>query len=186
MARKRMLNTFKEARNAGTYGEYPVLSEGVDPQMFLSRNDRQQPFFLTCEKDTLLIQMSGASTIEFLNSSVNFFRAVPGDFVYVPGGTPHRVIPDNQGVQYRVKANNGGLEAVSFHCPSCSNELMQETWDTAAELSQEAYLRSVTIFNERSRTCASCGAVHPIIDLTGYRWREIAEELRGVSEEQAW
>lgn len=46
MERKRMLQVFKEARHAGPYDEFPVLLEEIDPQLFLSRNDRPQPFFL--------------------------------------------------------------------------------------------------------------------------------------------
>lgn len=188
MARKRMLNTFREAKNAGPYGEYPVLSDDVDPQFFLSQNDRQQPFFLTCEKDTVLVQMSGASTIEFLDSSVNFFRAVPGDFVYVPGGTPHRINPDGSCVQYRIKANKSGLEAVSFHCPSCGAELLQDTWETSSMLPQEAYLRAVSTFNrdDRVRVCVSCGTAHPVIDLGGYRWQAIIDELKASDGAEAW
>ncbi len=191
MARKSMVRTFKEAQNAGPFGEYPILPEGVDPQLYLSRNDRQQPFFLTCEKDSLLAQMSGTAVIEFLDSSVNRFRAVPGDFIYVPGGTPHRVTPEEIGTQYRYKAEPSGLEAVSFRCPSCTAELMQQTWDTAAELPQEAYLRAVLSFNnnEGARVCAACGTAHPAIDLDGYKWRAIVDELSGAgsaSEEEAW
>lgn len=188
MARKRMLNTFREAQAAGPYGELPVLADEVDPQFFVSRNDRPQPFFLTCEKDTILVQMSGISTIHFLSSSVNYFKAVPGDFIYIPAGTSHRIIPQEESVQYRIKARKSGTEAVSFRCPQCGSELMRQVWNTDEEVSQEAYLRAVTRFNgnEQQRTCSKCGASHPLIDLDGYRWRQIADELKSATEAQAW
>src|SRR4051812_24014843 len=104
MARKRMLNTFKEAEAAGPYDEYPVLPADIDPQLHLSRNDRPQPFFLVCEKDTVLVQMAGRARVELRESSVLWWDVVPGDFLYIPGGTPHRILPDGVTVHYRYKA----------------------------------------------------------------------------------
>ena len=54
MVRKRAFNIFQQAREAGPYDEYPVLPAEIDPQLHLSRNDRPQPFFLICERDTVL------------------------------------------------------------------------------------------------------------------------------------
>ena len=119
MPRRNLVDTFEAATTAGPYDEYPVLLEGVDPQLHLSNNDRPQPFYLTCEKDTILVQMSGQSRIDMKDSSVLFFDAVPGDYVYVPGGTPHRIVPSEPSVMYRYKANEAGLEAASFHCAQC-------------------------------------------------------------------
>ena len=188
MARKRMVQTFKEARNAGPYDEYPVLTDDVDPQLHLSRNDRQPPLFLTCENETALIQLSGRATVEFRGSSVNTFDAVPGDYVYIPGGTPHRLTPVGVTVQYRHKALKSGLEGVSFRCPACDETLFSEVWDTADELPQKAYLRIVEAFNDDAgkRTCTHCSAVHPVIDLADYRWKQIAEELTAAPAEEAW
>lgn len=188
MARKRMVHTFREAKNAGPYDEYPILTEDVDPQLHLSRNDRQQPFFLTCGKDSMIVQMSGTARVEFRGSSVNTFDTVPGDYVYVPAGTPHRISPDGVAVQYRYKARNSGLEGVSFRCPSCDRQLSSEVWDTAEELPQKAYLRIVEAFNadEAARTCSHCSTVHPAIDLSGYRWKQIVEEFEAQEMEEAW
>lgn len=180
MTRKRMLHTFKEATLRGPYDEYPVLPPEVDPQLHLSRNDRPQPFFLWCEKDTVIVQMSGTGRIEFRDAPVHWWPTVPGDFVYVPARTPHRYLPDDASIQYRYKARNSGLEAVLWYCEQCGREIARETWDTAVELSQEAYLRAARGFNDdaRRRRC-SCGFEHPVIDLAPYRWHEIAQELRG-------
>lgn len=187
MPRKHMLDTFEAAAAAGPYDEYPVLIAGVDPQLHLSRNDRPQPFHLTCEKDTILVQMSGAARVEMANGAVRYFDLVPGDYAYVPAGTAHRIVPGEPSIMYRYKAEVAGLEAASFHCEDCGQTLLEETWDTAEELPQAAYLRIVESFNtdEALRTC-NCGTVHPVVDLAGYRWKEIAGELTETETESAW
>lgn len=187
MPRRNVFETFAAAAQAGPYDEYPMLAEGVDPQIHLSKNDRAQPFFLTCEKNSMLVQMSGKARIFMKDSSVNYFDLVGGDHVYVPAGTPHRIVPAEASVMYRYKANNAGLEAVSFHCEACGELLLQETWDTAEEVPQTAYLRITRSFNDDAtlRSC-SCGTVTPPIDLADFRWGEIAEELSAQESEAAW
>ena len=188
MPRRRMLDTFDTAKELGPYDEYPVLSEGVDPQLHLSVNDRPQPFHLTCEKDCVLVQMSGKARVEMRDSSVLYFNLVPGDYAYVPAGTPHRIVPSEPSIQYRYKAEQAGLEAVSFYCDACGTVLLKDTWDTAEELPQTAYLRVVTAFNadESVRHCSRCGHAAAPVDLTGYRWGAIAEELAAPQTEEAW
>ena len=189
MPRRRMLDTFDTAKELGPYDEYPVLSEGVDPQLHLSVNDRPQPFHLTCEKDCILVQMSGKARLEMRDSSVLHFNLVPGDYAYVPGGTPHRIVPSEPSIQYRYKAEHAGLEAVTFYCDACGTMLLKDTWDTVEELPQAAYLRAVTTFNadDTVRACSRCGHANPAVDLAGYRWRSIAEEIAAGGEvEEAW
>jgi 3-hydroxyanthranilate 3,4-dioxygenase len=174
-----MLDTFEAARRAGPYDDYPVLPAGVDPQLHLSRNDRPQPFHLVCGKDCMIVQMAGKASVEFRDSTVLKFHLTPGDYVYVPAGTPHRIKPDGVAVQYRYKAEDSGLEAAAFYCEACGGPLHRSTWDNAEEIPQRAYLRVVQDFNAsaESRTCGRCGQVHPPLDLTDYRWSAIAEEL---------
>ena len=188
MPRKRMLDTFDTAKELGPYDEYPVLSKGVDPQLHLSVNDRPQPFHLTCGKDCIIVQMSGSARLELRDSSVLYFDLVPGDYAYVPAGTPHRIMPAEPSIQYRYKAEEAGLEAVAFYCDGCGQILMKQVWDTAQELPQAGYLRAVATFNadERVRTCGTCGHRSPTVDLTGYRWREIVDELTETETEEAW
>ena len=189
MPRRRMLDTFDTAKDLGPYDEYPVLSEGVDPQLHLSVNDRPQPFYLTCEKDCILVQMSGKARLEMRDSSVLHFNLVPGDYAYVPAGTPHRIVPSEPSIQYRYKAEHAGLEAVTFYCDACETMLLRDTWDTAEEVSQAAYLRAVTTFNadETVRTCSHCRHANPAVDLAGYRWKAIIEDLAAPAEaEAAW
>jgi 3-hydroxyanthranilate 3,4-dioxygenase len=187
MPRGKMLDTFEAAEKAGPYDEYPVLTGEVDPQLHLSRNDRPQPFYLTCEKDCVLVQMSGNAFVDMRDSSVLRFKLVPGDYAYIPGGTPHRITPTQDSAQYRYKARDAGLEAISFYCSACDGLLYRETWDTSGEVPQAAYLRVTERFNGEPelRTCAGCAHESPPIDLRGFRWRQIAEEL-SQEEESAW
>ena len=184
MARKRLVQTSRLVAGAGPYDEMPVLPEEVDPQLCLSRNDRQQPFFLICQRDCVLLQLSGRALIEFKASSVLHFNAVPGDYIYVPAATPHRISPVEEAIHYRYKAAKAGLEAVAWFCENCNAELHRVTWDTSEELPQEGYLRATTAFNEEQelRKCRVCGTAHPQLDLTGFRWKEIVRELRAEKE----
>jgi 3-hydroxyanthranilate 3,4-dioxygenase len=179
MERKRMVRLFEAAREAGPYDEFPVLLPGIDPQLHLSRNARPQPFFLICEQDTVLVQMSGEATVEFKDAPVLYHTAEPGDFVYVPGGTPHRIVPTTESIHVRYKAARPGLEGVAWYCPACGAELWREEWHVADELPQAAYWRACQQFNAAPdlRRCAQCGAEHAPVDLTGIRWPEIAAAL---------
>ena len=101
MARKKTFQTFREAKKLGPYDERPMLPDDVDPQLHLSRNDRIQPFYLICGKDTLIAQLSGEGRVEFQGTSVNYHPLAPGDFIYVPAGAPHRIVPDTECVNFR-------------------------------------------------------------------------------------
>ena len=147
MSRKRAFNTFKEAEGRGPYDEYPVLAADVDPQLHLSRNDRPQPFFLICEKDCVLVQLSGKGRVEFRDSSMLWTAAVPGDFIYIPARTPHRFLPDEPSTQYRYKAIVPGLEGVCWYAPNAASASARKS-GIPSELPQEGYLRASTAFNE--------------------------------------
>jgi hypothetical protein len=180
VARSRMVDNFGLGEKLGPYDEYPVFIPGIDPQMYLSRNDRPQPFYLICEKDTLLVQMSGSARLQMKHPDVLGFSLSPGDYVYVPAGTPHRLIPESASINQRYKAEQAGLEGVAWYCESCQQELHRVVWDTKEQLCQEGYLAAVEQFNAGAdrRTCKACGAVHPTVDTTGFRWPTIAKELR--------
>jgi len=177
MARKRMFFTFKEAAERGPFDEYPVLPEEIDPQLHLSRNDRVQPFYLDCGKDTVIVQMAGEGRVEFRDASVNFFDLEVGDFVYVPAGTLHRIHPDGENVTYRYRARQPGAESLVWFCEGCGKELYRSDYDGNSVVVQTAYADGCDGFNGSTRTCAACGHVHPKIDLSAFRWREIAAEL---------
>jgi hypothetical protein len=163
MKRKTRFDTFKEAPQRGSYDEFPMLELGIDPQVHLSRNTIAQPFFLICEQDTVLAQLAGEARVEFRNSSVNYFRMELGDYVYVPGGTAHRIVPKTESIHLRYKARFPGLEAVAWYADGGNEELGRVTWDCADELPQEACLRA----------CRERG-----IDVTPFRWAEVAAEIR--------
>lgn len=180
MKRKNRFDTFKEAAHRGPYDEFPMLELGIDPQLHLSRNAVAQPFFLICEQDTMIAQLAGEARVEFRDSSVNYFNTALGDYVYVPGGTAHRIVPKTESIHLRYKAEFPGLEAVAWYSPQTGAEISRITWDCADELPQEAYLRACTAFNDNPslRTCRESGAVLPEIDLTPFRWAEVAAEVR--------
>ncbi|HWE75403.1 MAG TPA: Rieske 2Fe-2S domain-containing protein [Stellaceae bacterium] len=172
MRRKNRFETYKEAADRGNYDEFPMLELGIDPQLHLSRNTVAQPFFLICEQDTILAQMSGTARIEFRNSPANYFNMALGDFVYVPGGTPHRLVPQTESVHLRYKAAQPGLEAVAWY--KGDEEVARVTWDCAKELPQEAYLRACRAFNAD----ASLRKGLPAIDLTPFQWDKIGAEVK--------
>lgn len=180
MDRRRMLHTFKTAREVGDYEEVPVFPTKVDPQLYLSRNTVPQPFYLICGKDTVVAQMSGTADMYLKDSSVNRFHMVVGDHVYVPAGTPHRVIPSEECVQLRYKARSAGLEGLAWYCPGCDDELHRVEWDTATTVSQQVYHDACVAFNddESLRRCTGCGAQHPRVDLAPFAaWQPLAQQL---------
>ncbi|AHD11884.1 cupin domain-containing protein [Phaeobacter gallaeciensis] len=185
MPRRRFHQTYQLAQQIGCFDEYPAISEGVDPQVNISRSDRVQPFHLICEKDTMIVLMSGAAKVEFRQSSVNYVNGTPGEMIYVPARIPHRVVPSEETILYRYKAEHAGLEAVAWYCEGCASEVARVTWDTAEELPQEGYLRATAAFNsdQAMRTCDTCGKEHPPVDTTGNRWQEIIDELTAEADE---
>lgn len=179
MARDIMFSTFAASAVAGPYDERPMLPESIDLQLHLSRNDRPQPFFLVCQHDSVLVVMSGEGRVQFKDASVLWHSYVPGDFLYVPAGTPHRIVPATESIQYRYKLPESELEAVAWYCEGCGAALHRDTWELAEEKAQAAYLRACRAFSEdlARRTCKSCGTVHPAIDLAPYRWAELSAEV---------
>jgi hypothetical protein len=179
MARDIHFSTFAAAATAGPYDERPMLPASIDLQMNLSRNDRPQPFFLVCQHDSVLVVMSGEGRVQFKDAPVLWHSYVPGDFIYVPAGTPHRIVPATESIQYRYKLPESELEAMAWYCEGCGAVLHRDTWELAEEKAQAAYLRACREFSEdlARRTCGSCGTVHPAIDLAPYRWEELNAEV---------
>lgn len=172
MRRKNRFETYKEAASRGNYDEFPMLELGIDPQLHLSRNSVAQPFFLICEQDCVIAQMSGAARVEFRQSPANYFNLELGDFVYIPGGTPHRLLPARESIHLRYKACHPGLEAASWF--KGADEVARITWNTESELPQEGYLRACIAFNADR---AMRGGL-PEIDLAPFRWADVAAEVK--------
>lgn len=174
--RKNQLNLFREKAKYRNYDEVPLLKEDVDPQLHASRNSVDQPFYLICEKDTVLTALSGNAKVRFRDASVHYFDLGPGDYVYVPGGIAHRIECAEESLHLRYKASTPGLEAVAWYCESCGHEVDRYTWDNAKQSPQAGYWIGASRFNndEKRRICPRCGVAHPSLDLTPFRWRELA------------
>ena len=184
--RKNRFNFLKEAPSLESFDEYPMLRPEVDPQVHVSRNSVDQPFYLVCEKDTVLAQFSGAARVDFQQGAVRWFDLVPGDYVYVPGGVPHRVLVTEPGEQIRYKASQPGAESVVWYCDSCEAELDRHDFDAQAAPAQAGWLAGADRHNaeDARRTCRACGAAHPPIDLAPFRWAAIVDALT-ASEDDA-
>jgi len=180
LPRKKTFMVFREAGKLGAYDERPMLPDATQTQLYMSRNQEPQPFYLICEKDTLIVVFSGTGRIQLELTSVRSFPLEPGDHIYVPAGTPTRLVPETESVIMRYKAREAGLEGVAWYCESCANELHRHVFDTAQTFSQEGYLAGSRAFNaeESLRRCSACGWVHPVIDVSRYRWEELARQLR--------
>ncbi len=172
--RKPFIDTFDESAQWGEHDELPVLPPDVDVQVYGSRSRQAQPFYLSCEKDTVLVFMSGDAEVLLHHDDVRRFKVQVGDFVYVPARTPHRVLPLTETIQYRYKAPEAGREAATWFCEQCGTHVHSEVWDAAKANMHQAYADAVQAYNATPRTCASCGHVHGPVDLAGFRWAELA------------
>ena len=174
--RKKTFQVWREAAKVGAYDEMPMLPDDKQVQVHLSKNDRPQPFYLICGKDTLLSLMSGAAKVEFKGTAVDHFALKPGSFVYVPAGAAHRIVPTETSVIMRYKQMHAGLEGVAWYCDSCDAEIYREVWDTATTLSQLKYDEVSSRFPPTHR-CGSAATAdadpirHPIWKtFVGLKW----------------
>ena len=179
LERKKTLNAFREGKAAwGSYDEFPVGPRGTDPMPTLSRNRMPQPFYLVCEDDHVLIQMSGEGAIDLRGDEPARMRLVPGDTVYIPAGVPTRLFPDGENLQIRLKAEPPGREALAWYCERCG--ALVHGIELEPGIVQSQYLDAVNDFNrdENKRTCGGCGVVHAPVDLGDTAWTAVAEALR--------
>lgn len=180
--RKRFLNVYPAAQDAQSYDERPLLLEHIDPQICLSRNSVAQPFFLICDKDTVLTALSGNARVEFRDCSVLQHRLGAGDWVYVPAGTPHRIVPTEPALHVRYKARISDLEGVAWYCEQCGTERHRTEWNATAVLPQEGYSRACRDYEAaiEGTPCAKCGTAAPRLDLRDIRWEALATALRAA------
>ena len=129
MARQLVFFAYDEAKNAGPYDERPMLPSNVDLQIHMSRNDRRQPFFLICQHDCVLVTMSGTGEVEYKDAPVLRQAYELGDFIYVPAGTPHRIVPETESLHLRYKLPESDREGVAWYCDGCGRELHRVVWD---------------------------------------------------------
>lgn len=185
LRRKNRLNLFREAEKLASFDEFPVLRPEVDPQIHLSRNTIDQPFYLICEKDTVIALWSGAARVLFRDENVLHHDLIEGDFVYVPAGTPHRIITTEPHHLLRYKATRPGREAVVWYCGSCQSELDYMVGDASARPCQEIYQAACERHNAEPdrRSCKTCGAAAPAIDLSPFRWTAVAQAVAEDADE---
>lgn len=182
--RKNKFNSVKEAERLESFDEFPMLRPEIDPQLHMSRNSVNQPFWLRCAKDSVVAQLIGGSRIEFLDGPTRWFDTGPGDFVYVPAGRAHRVLTVREGIVLRYKAREIGGETVLWFCGSCGTELHRHEIAEGGPV-QQGYAEACDAFksSDQARTCAQCETEHAQIDLTPFRWREVAEAI--LSDDEA-
>ncbi|MGC4028384.1 MAG: hypothetical protein QM696_05910 [Steroidobacteraceae bacterium] len=180
--RKNKFNFVKEAERLESFDEFPMLRPEVDPQLHISRNHVDQPFFLRCQKDSVIAQPTGSSRIEFTDGPIRYFDTEPGDYVYVPAGYAHRVRTQRSGILLRYKARDYGSETVEWHCQKCGATLFSHTISEGPV--QSGYVIACDTFNASpaNRTCAACGEVHAPVDLSPFRWSQVAEALAAESQ----
>jgi len=181
--RKRLLDIFELQAGAGPYDERPIVLAHIDPQLHLSCNDRPQPFYLICAKDTMLVALGGEARVEFKDSSVHWHRMLPGDFVYVPAGTPHRIVPSEPSLHLRYKALRPGREGVAWYCERCGTLRHRIEWDEST-IPQDGYSRSCRWYaqNLAGQPCPTCALPAPELALDGIRWDAIAAALRNEAQ----
>ncbi len=177
--RKNAFNAFRETAKFQSYDEIPVLLSEIDPQLHVSRNSVDQPFYLICEKDSVIALLGGRARVDFPQGAVRFFDLELGDFVYVPGGTPHRISVSETGIQFRYKARNPGLEAAAWYCRDCNAEIDRYVWHCESQVPQRGYQLACERHNTESarRKCQRCGTEGPLLDLSAFRWSAVADAL---------
>lgn len=180
--RQRILRTFKAEQRVSDNAELPifVLPTDADPQLCTSRNSVPQPFYLICHKDTVVVQVAGFAEVTLKDSSGNQFLMTVGDHVYVPAGTPHRVVPSEESIQLRYQGDSAGLESIAWYCPGCDRQLHRSEWDTTKTVSQAVYDACLEFNNDETlRHCRSCGALHARIDFESFAaGKTLVEQLR--------
>lgn len=181
MPRKKTFQLFREAQKVGSYGELPMLPEEYQIQLRLSRNSCHQPFYALFAPDTMLLLMSGGGSVEFRGSTVRDYQLQPGDCVYVPAGTAHRLRHSEESVVLRYVPQAPIVEGVAWHCPACERELWRKTWCTSTTITQQGYLAAAQTFNETMtlRACPACKCLHPVVDCTSFHWEEVACQALG-------
>lgn len=177
--RDRFAHLLAQGAELGPYDEMPLIPAHIDPQITLSRNDRPQPSHLIFERDSLLATMSGRGHLELRTATVHRLDLLPGDYVYVPARTPHRIVPHEPMIQFRYKAHPPGLEATAWYCDSCGAELWRHEFDAGTEIPQAAWWSALESFNadDARRTCDGCGMVAPLVSTDGLRWSAMAEAI---------
>ena len=146
LTRKKLVQVFDATKECGPYDEMPVLVDGRDPQVHVSRNDRPQPFFLIarptrCSRRFRARRRSTSSTRRCV------ITVWSREISCTCPRAPRRIRPDEPSIHVRYKAEHAGLEAVAWFCPSCGAEVHREEFDAEEELPQDGYWHTCHAFN---------------------------------------
>jgi hypothetical protein len=180
--RRKTLNVLKESSLVwGSFDDFPVVPEGVEPSPHLSRNKVPQPFYLITSQDEVLVTMAGEGEVRFQDPERTVLRIGPGDVVYLPARLPSRIVPDSELIQVRIKDVPPFTEAVAWFCDACGNLLYRVEFTAAVP--QRHYWAAVLAYNTdpTRRTCESCRHEHGPIDLGGLAWDEVADALEATA-----
>jgi 3-hydroxyanthranilate 3,4-dioxygenase len=168
-----MLDAYKVGAQVKNYADLAVLPLDVDPQITVSRNWIDQPFYHIFSEDTVLTAMSGHTVVRLKMSSVNTFRLEVGDHAYIPAGTPHRIEPREEAILLRYVALNAGLEAAAWFCETCGDELYRLEWQHNNDAEPpRVYATACARFNTETeaRTCRRCRTAASAVELNALGW----------------
>jgi 3-hydroxyanthranilate 3,4-dioxygenase len=96
-----------------------------------------------------------------------------GDHVYIPAGTPHRIVPVAEGVLLRFQPQSAGLQGAAWYCDSCDSELRRYEWEHDHDTPAVQYYAAACArfsSDEAARTCGKCGTVAAPLDLAAFGW----------------
>jgi AraC-like ligand binding domain len=170
--RRKALNVYDAAKECrGSHDEWPVFPRGTDPMPYVNRYSVAMPFFLAGEKDQLVIVMAGRARVHLAGDNPTHLDLELGDFCYLPAGQPHRLVPDEEVIHVRYKAEPAGFEAAIWYCAGCGRELFAHEFDAVVSATSR-YLDACDIYNasETVRTCNACSAVGAPVSLDGIAW----------------
>ena len=177
---KPTLRIFKEAKRCeGSYDDFPTMLDSRDFMVHLSRARVPQPCFMASNGDQVLVVMAGRGHIILASPKQSEHQLSVGDAMYLPAGVASRVVPIDEMLLVRYKAQPRGWEAAIWFCEDCGAEVHHREFDTSEVVSQAGFWQACQEFNEEPalRTCPQCQNVHPAADLEDIRWADVAAYL---------
>lgn len=163
----------------GSYDEWPMLADGVDPMPYFSRNTVALPFYAVSQTDQTVLQLAGRQQIAWGAPLWEIMEVGAGDAVYLPAGLPYRFLPTQPVVQLTLRAAAMGTQAVVWYCAKCRAELPQPMVAAPLPSLQAFFWQAVQTYNQEAlrRTCSQCATVHPLVNLADFGWDAVAEEI---------
>jgi hypothetical protein len=179
MQRSREFNVLAVGLEARSCDEWPLVPDGVEPQVDISRNTVPEPFFHVFDHDTVIVGMAGSGRVDLHDTNVLWEPIQPGDFVYIPAGAPSRIVPDDALLTIRFTGDARARQTCAWFCEQCGVEQYRFTWDATTARPQNGFIAATGAYaQERAGVgCDRCGAAMPALDLSSFRWAELAAQL---------